>query len=79
MSRLLILNSGALFAEPAETLRKVFEFVGVDPDYTVANLKPRNVAANKTDVDPAVYAYLDDYFRPHNEALYELIGQDYGW
>jgi hypothetical protein len=28
---------------------------------------------------PETRARLVDYFRPHNERLYELIGIDFGW
>ena len=28
---------------------------------------------------PETRARLADYFRPHNERLYELIGIDFGW
>lgn len=79
MTNILTINSAELFQTPQETLQRVYRFVGVDDDFTVSNLNPSNVGRNKTDVDPAVYAYLDNYFRPHNQALYELLGQDFGW
>ena len=28
---------------------------------------------------PAVYEYLQEYFRTPNQRLFELIGEDYGW
>jgi hypothetical protein len=78
-AQLLIIKSEDLFAQPADTLSQVFSFLGVDPQFQVKDLKPRNVASNRSQVAPEVYEYLDSYFRPHNQALYELIGQDYGW
>lgn len=77
--QLLVLNSESLFCEPGDTLRKVFEFLGVDPGFQAKELRPRNIATNRSEVDPSVYEYLNNYFAPHNKDLYELIGEDYGW
>ncbi|GEM_PF-2920271 len=77
--KILLLNSEEFFREPHKTLRQVFEFVGVDPEFKVRNLKPCNVANNKSQVDPHIYKYLTNYFLPHNQALYELIGKRYTW
>ena len=76
---LLALSSERFFANPAATLKQVYEFVGVDPAYTVQDLQPRNTGGNKIEIEPAVYEYLDAYFHPHNRALYELLGHNYGW
>lgn len=77
--QVLVLNSDAMFTAPDATLRRVFEFIGIDASFTVPNLKPRNVAGNRTDVDPAVYEALREHFEPHNRELYDLLGEDYGW
>lgn len=79
MPNILILSSEELFSDPAETLRRVFRFVGVDPNSSINNLVPRNVTGNRTEVDREVYSYLDEYFQPHNQKLYELIQDDFGW
>lgn len=77
--QILVLSSEEFFSEPDDTLRRVFDFVGVDTGFKVKDLKPRNVAKNKSEVDPDVYEYLNNYFLPHNQALYELVGKSYGW
>jgi uncharacterized SAM-binding protein YcdF (DUF218 family) len=79
MSNILVLNSDAIFTQPNDTLRRIFEFFGVDTEFTVDDLKPRNVGTNRTKVDPDVYEYLGNYFRPHNRELYELIEENYAW
>jgi hypothetical protein len=76
---ILVINSETLFTQPDDTLRRVFKFVGVDTEFTVKDLKARNVGSNKTEIDPGVHEYLEDYFRFHNQELYELIGENYGW
>ena len=77
--QMLILKSEELFSNPAAALPAIFEFVGVRPNYTVADLAARNVSENKDTVPAEVYVYLKDFFRPHNQALYDLIGRDFGW
>ena len=77
--QVLVIKSEDLYAEPGKCLKKVFEFAGVDADCKVENLVPKNVAKNRSDVAPEVYDDLNTYFAPHNRALYELIGEDYGW
>jgi hypothetical protein len=77
--QLLVLGSDDLFDQPEQTLRRVFEFAGVDPSFTVADLEARNTGHNRTEADPGIVAELEDYFRPHNERLYRLIGRNLGW
>jgi hypothetical protein len=77
--QLLVLSTEELLRNPEDTLRSVFAFAGVEVDFKVGDLAHRGVARNKTDVPPDVYAYLNDYFRPHNQALYEMLGRNFGW
>ncbi len=77
--QILVLCSEEFFAETENTLRPVFEFVGVDSAFRVQDLKPRKVNADKGDVAPEIYEYLDSYCLPHNQMLYELIGRSYPW
>lgn len=79
MDRLLVLESDELFGRPNDTLRRVFGFVGVTTDFAVNDLRPRNVGGPTSAVARETYAYLSEYFRPHNQALYELLRADYGW
>jgi len=77
--QILVLSSEELFREPDSTLRRVFEFIGVDPGFKVSKLRPRNTGKNKSEVDSEVYEYLNNYFLPHNQALYDLLGRSYEW
>ena len=77
--QLLVLDSDELFDRPGETLRRVFDYAGIDPSFSVSDLDARNTGSNRSDVDPRTVAELRDYFRPHNERLYRLIGRDLGW
>jgi hypothetical protein len=77
--QMLILESGQFFSAPESTLREAFDFVGINPSHQVKNLQPQNVASNKAPVDQEVFDYLSNYFRPHNEKLFDLLGINYGW
>ena len=60
-------------------LRRVAEFVGIDPTFRPTDLAARNTNANRRPVNPGVYEELERYFRPHNERLFQMLGQDFGW
>jgi Sulfotransferase domain len=77
--QLLILCSETFFKDPRATLRRVFEFLGVDAAFKVPDLKPRNVASNRGNIDPAARSYLNTYFQPHHQPLYDLTGENYSW
>lgn len=76
---ILVLCSEDLFQDPVSTLKEIYRFVEVDEGFQIENLEPQNVGAHKVEVDQEVYEYLNDYFRPHNEALFELIGKRFDW
>lgn len=75
--RLLVVCSEDLYAEPAATLGRVFEHLGLPPfaagAYKAYNQKPY------PDLAPETRARLAAFFAPHNQRLYELLGRDLGW
>ncbi len=77
--QVLVLCSEEFFADPAKCLKDVYRFLGIAEDFEIEDLAPANVAGNRTDVDLETYRYLDDYFEPHNEALFEFLGVRYPW
>ncbi len=77
--QLLVVNSEVFFENPTETLRRIFSYLKIDNDFIVPDITPKNTASNSGKVSPEVSAYLREYFRPHNEALYDLIGEKFNW
>ena len=77
--QILVLGAEKFYADPVSSLHQVCRFIGVDEDYTPADLRPRNVTPNRSEVEPEVYEHLDRYFETHNRALYELVDEDFGW
>lgn len=76
---ILIINSEEFFEDPSRTLKQVYKFLGVDADVEIGDLSPKQVGFNREPVDAAVYDYLNDYYKPHNEALFRLIGKEFDW
>jgi hypothetical protein len=79
LEQILILPSKDFFANPETILARVFEFIEVDKNFKVQDLAPRMVANNRVEIEPKVYEYLNSFFLPHNQALYEMVGENYGW
>jgi len=73
----LFLKAEDLFGEPERTLDTVCEFMGLSP-YRPERPPELNTAQYET-MPADTRAMLSEYFRPHNERLYELVGVDFGW
>ena len=74
----LFLKAEDLFADQQQALDTLHEFLGLSP-HRVAGADRLNVSPEYDMLPPHVREELDDYFRPHNERLYELVGIDFGW
>lgn len=77
--QMLIMSAEDLFKKPDICMRRVFDFVGADPDFKVANFTPKNVGRNRNCIPKHVYHYLDDYFRTPNQNLFNMLGKDFDW
>ena len=77
--QMLVLNSESFFSNPHNAITKVFNFVGVNSDFKVKNITPKNTGRKKENVPNEVYDYLNDYFKPYNEELYKFLDKDYNW
>jgi hypothetical protein len=77
--QILVLSSEEFFRDQNNVIRQISDFVGADSSFKVTDSRPRNVARNKEQVSEEVYEYLNEYFQPHNAALYELLGKEYDW
>jgi hypothetical protein len=75
--QMLIVRSEDMYDRPAQTYREVTDFLGVRP-YELSHPKRHNYHPAQ-DMPPAVRAELTQYFAPHNQQLYDLVGRDMGW
>jgi hypothetical protein len=74
----LIFNSERLFRDTPATMARVWEFLGLPP-YTEAEYPPYHVGGYTEKVAPETHARLREYYAPHNERLYALLGERYDW
>lgn len=63
--------------DPQRALDGVHRFLELPP-HRYDELRPLHTATYDT-IDAEARARLSEYFRPHNERLYELVGADFGW
>jgi hypothetical protein len=73
----LFLKAEDLLAESTATIDAVYEFLGL-PAHRLG--KPMRLHTGEyAAMAPDVRAQMVEYFRPHNERLYDLLGIDLGW
>jgi hypothetical protein len=72
-----IMTLEQLACDPQQRLDAVHEFLGL-ARHRYDDLKPLHTAAYDA-IPPDVRSRLTEYFRPHNERLYELLDTDLGW
>jgi hypothetical protein len=75
--QILIIKSEDFYADPAGTFQKVVSFLEL-PTWDLPVYKNYNAGQYST-MQPETRAQLVEYFKPHNQRLYELLGTDYGW
>ena len=76
---LLVLRAEDLFADPVGLMGLLADFLGIDPALGRVDFKPMNVGQNREAVADGAREMLDAYFAPHNRALAEAFGRDFGW
>ena len=73
----LILKSEDLFLNPEKVTHRIYEFLEL-PYWQLAQYKNVN-PGNYPSAEIETLNYLAEYFRPHNERLSMLLGDDFGW
>ena len=76
-SRMLILKSEDLFANPRHVYERTLRFLGV-PAFDLGPIKAHNVGTYR-DVDPRVSRYLSEIYAEPNRQLQKLLGKEFSW
>jgi hypothetical protein len=76
--QILILKSEDLFESPPTVYKQVLEFLNL-PMHKLQEFKNANPRDYSSSMNPATRKYLIDFFRPHNQRLYNALGVDYDW
>lgn len=75
--RILVLKSEDLFDDTSNALERLLAFLAIShwaPEtYSIPNKR------EYSGLDLLVRRRLDEYYRPHNQRLYEYLGVDFGW
>jgi Sulfotransferase domain len=74
---LLAIPAEELFRDPAPVLRRVFTFLGLDPDVRIEHRQLN--ARSYDDLSPVVRRRLNEHFRPSVERLQHLVGVTFDW
>lgn len=77
--RVLVLRSEDLYQRSGDVLPRVFDYLGLDPPESIQAGSNDMAAASTSRLDKRTEAGLRDFFRPHNERLYEYLGWEEVW
>jgi hypothetical protein len=75
--QLLVVASERMFAEPDAHFRAICRFIGL-PERSLDSYPPVGQGRNSRRDEDAL-AFARSYFRPHNAALYDLLGERFDW
>jgi hypothetical protein len=73
----LIIKSEDFYRSPERVVRQTLTYLGLR-SWSPAQFKAYHLT-EYPDMDPATREHLAEYFAPHNEQLYTLLGRDLGW
>jgi hypothetical protein len=77
--QVLVLESRMLKTQPFETLNSVTRFVEVAPHMWKKQIELHLVGEYSEPMSQQSRALLSDFYRPHNERLFGLLGRDFPW
>lgn len=77
--QILVLSSDALREQTRATLDRICGFIGIAPIPDETDISPWKVRAYPREVSSELSRHLDEYFAPLNQALWDIIGEDFGW
>jgi hypothetical protein len=74
----LVLKSTALFKDTANQFAQVAKLLNLDP-WQPASIEPENTGTYKAPCAPGTIEALREFYKPHNEELFEYLGWEPGW
>jgi hypothetical protein len=78
--QILVLDSARLKRELGNVLPEVIQFLGL-PEYAAlpVDLPLFHVGQYEQQIAASTRGFLREFYQPHNDQLYELLGRDFGW
>jgi hypothetical protein len=77
--QILILDCRDLQTRCRETMDRVTDFLGMARFAPEVTWPPMNVGNYERAMSPFIREVLANFYRPHNEALFELLGRQFDW
>jgi len=79
--QILVLKTESLRNNPRDELTKVFNFIGLSlpKDMSLKTKREGTQGRIYSKMDQRVRVKLEEYFRPYNQQLYEMMGRDFNW
>jgi hypothetical protein len=78
--QVLVLDSKQLMRETRPTLDRITDFLDLPShEWSAYTLEMIGAYPYEEPLDGDFRAELRDFYRPHNERLYQLLGEDFGW
>jgi hypothetical protein len=77
-NKVLVMESAALLQDPRAAYERVFDFLGLESDGVDVET-PSLVDRDQESIDPAAAAMLREHYRPYDELLSEVCGQQFSW
>lgn len=75
--QILLLSSEDFSRQPNNIMNEIFQFLNL-PQYNIEDFTKTNTSKYPP-MKEDTRNFLLDYFRPHNERLYEMIGEKFDW
>ena len=75
--QILVLSTENLAMKPHQTLKQIFNFLGL-PNEQIQNIQNRKVG-NYQKMDNGTREILKKIFQPHNEKLFKILGSKFEW
>jgi hypothetical protein len=76
--RMLVVESSGLLKRPAEVYQQVLAFLGVR-SWQPSDFARHFAGGYKAKMSAEMRRKLIDHFAPHNQRLYDVLGQRYDW
>ena len=73
----MILKSEDLYSNPSKIYKQVLDFLDL-PKHELNSFKAHRMRKYMS-LESETRIKLNDYFKPHNEKLYKLLGRDFNW
>ncbi len=75
--QILILKGENLYQKPVETMKEVFQFLGL-PEHQLPEYRKLN-PGNYSPINDKIRHKLSEYFQPHNQRLEDFLGMEFNW